>query len=232
MYFIKIPKLNLVIFYNARVGCTTIKRWAAAVIGLYPKPGQYIHELFQYNKNDIDILTNTTIKKVLVVRCPINRILSAAEHVEIINLLGLKLETSQERRIDAILNCVEDSIPNYTFTNTKLQHHLDLQCRMLQDPNFHNTRTNMRHFFNRIINLDEENLLDALNGLLPPSHARISMKNFNQRTINKEKDAEINLKYNNRINQIYACDMKCILPEKSLTDINMTVMAAIELLKE
>lgn len=214
MYFIKIPKLNLIIFYNARVGCTTIKRWAAAILGLYPKPGQYIHELFPYNKNDVSTLLRSPMKKVLVTRSPINRILSAAEHHEILYFLGLKPETPRERRVETIVRCVEDSIPNYTFTNNKLQHHLDLQCRMLQDPNFHQANPDMRRFFQEIINLDNVNLLDALNALLPPGHPRVAMNDFNKREKNENDDRALTALYETRVNAIYSEDWESLLPEK------------------
>lgn len=155
MYYLEDKKRKFIIFWSARVACTSLKEWFKKLGGENEKTAYMTISKMKCT----DKILNSKLKKIVVVRDPVKRFVSILNHY---SLIGLYIHDKTKGRIEKLLRLLEKK-------GTTINHHFELQCYVHDDWEYGDElhkRENFIGYFDEILKLEDGPLIPRLNSLL------------------------------------------------------------------
>ena len=150
MYYLKDDKRKIILFWNPRCACMSLKHWFHELTGTDMPPDT------NEQKATYEMMRQDGHKKIIVVRDPIKRFVSICNHLIIYDYISEELKGIE--RVDALLDFIEKN-------GTNSNHHFELQCLSHDNPDAH-LNEDVAGRFAHIIKIEDGNIISELNKIV------------------------------------------------------------------
>jgi len=156
-FYLQNPDMKYLVFHNPRCACTTVKQWHSRVIHPTLTDTFVDHTKIKYSIDHLE--EHPDWKRILVVRDPVDRLVSVMNHSIVSNYIQGWNELPKAERIERFIELIDNG------------------GRVL-DPHFQQQYIHRPGFFTDIVRIEDGNLIERLNELtgavVPDIHANVT----------------------------------------------------------